>query len=97
MDITKRKRTELALAESEARLRLAQELGGVGNFDWNIGRDEGQVSDAYRRIFGMPPDWRVTWKSQERLIHPDDLATLRAVVDEEIGRAAGRERGWQDV
>ena len=34
-DITQQKRAEQALRESESRLRLAQQVAGVGTFEWN--------------------------------------------------------------
>ena len=36
IDLTQQRRTELALAESEARLRLALRAGQIGGFDWDV-------------------------------------------------------------
>src|SRR3546814_1913602 len=82
-DITDRKHAELALAASEERLRLAQELGGVGSFDWDNVRDEFEVSDVLRQILGLPPDLRVSRQSHATIIYPDDLATFDAAIRSE--------------
>src|SRR3546814_6013700 len=74
----------LALAASEERLRLAQELGGVGSFDWDNVRDESEVSDVLRQILGLPPDLRVSRQSHATIIYPDDLATFDAAIDAAI-------------
>ena len=86
-DITTPKQAELALTASEERLRLAQDLGGVGSFDWNVAKDETEVSDSYRRIFGIPPDLAVTiGVFFQRLVHPDDVDRIKAAVDATIER-----------
>src|SRR3546814_16742740 len=86
-DITDRKHAELALAASEERLRLAQELGGVGSFDWDNVRDDSEVSDVLRQILGLPPDLRVSRQSHAPIIYPDDLATFDAAIDAAIPRS----------
>ena len=50
--------TEHALTEE--RLRVAQEAGGVGTFEWYPSTGKLVVSDAYRRIWGFAPDVEVT-------------------------------------
>src|SRR3546814_15756604 len=83
-DITDRKHAELALAASEERLRLAQELGGVGSFDWDNVRDDSEVSDVLRQILGLPPALRVSRQTHATIIYPDDLATFAAAIDAAI-------------
>ena len=39
-DITKRRQIEDALQESEQRLELAMQAGGIGTFDWNVRTNE---------------------------------------------------------
>ena len=50
--------TEHALTEE--RLRVAQEAGGVGTFEWYPSTGKLVVSDAYRRIWGFAPDVDIT-------------------------------------
>jgi PAS domain S-box-containing protein len=50
--------TEHALTEE--RLRVAQEAGEIGTFEWYPATGKLVVSDAYRRIWGFAPDTEVT-------------------------------------
>lgn len=81
-DTTDRKQAELALAVSEERLRLAQELGGVGSFDWNMLTDEVEVSNVYRGIYGLPLDVQIHFSHIEDLVHPDDRQMFDAATVE---------------
>jgi len=56
----------------EQRLRIAQEAGGVGTFEWYPETGRLDVSDEYRRIWGLGPDVQVTDKLLVGLLHPDD-------------------------
>lgn len=58
----------------EQRLRIAQEAGGVGIFEWFPETGCLDVSDVYRRIWGIDPDTEVTDTLLVGLLHPDDRA-----------------------
>ncbi len=47
-------------ALTEERLRVAQEAGEIGTFEWYPSTGKVVVSDAYRRIWGFAPDIEVT-------------------------------------
>lgn len=47
-------------ALTEERVRVAQEAGGGGTFEWYPSTGKLVVSDAYRRIWGFAPDVEVT-------------------------------------
>ncbi|MFL6673402.1 MAG: response regulator [Massilia sp.] len=49
-----------AHAMAEERLRVAQEAGGIGTFEWNPASGELVVSDVYRRVFGISQDTPIT-------------------------------------
>ncbi len=73
-DIDERKRTEQALAESEQRLREAQTLSHIGNWQADISTGELYWSDEIYRIFGhQPGDFEASIELFKKAVHPDDL------------------------
>ncbi|MGH8157846.1 MAG: PAS domain-containing protein [Rhodanobacter sp.] len=58
--------------QSEERLRIAQEAGGVGMFELYPDTGRLEVSDQYRRIWGLGADVVVTTELLASLVHPDD-------------------------
>src|SRR3954464_4974774 len=57
---------------TEERLRIAQEAGAVGTFEWYPDTGKLDVSDAYRRIWGFTPETQITDELLVSLLHPDD-------------------------
>ena len=76
LDITQRKRTELALRESEERLTLAFAGAQEGIWDWNLETDAVVYSSRWKQMLGYGDDEIEPHISAwERLVHPDDRAT----------------------
>jgi PAS domain S-box-containing protein len=69
------------LAESEERLRLAQEAGGIGLWDWNLASGEVYWSPNLRSLLGVPHDMQPTSQSLLDLVHPDDADAARTAAD----------------
>jgi PAS domain S-box-containing protein len=106
------RRKELALAEttralraSEERLRVAQSVGRVGTFEWYPASGRLEVSDEYRRIYGLQPGAPVTTEHLVSLIDPADRALAGpnrlggpgnplAYAEYRIARADTREQRW---
>ena len=63
-----------ARVRAEQRLHIAQEAGGVGTFEWYPETGLLDVSDEYRRIWGLDPDVLVTDSLLVGLLHPEDRA-----------------------
>jgi len=61
---------------AEETLKFAQEVGGVGTFEWFPDTGRLEVSDQYRRIWDLPPDIEVTDSLLVSLVHPDDRGLL---------------------
>lgn len=86
-DITERKNMEQALRESEARLKEAQRVAKIGNWDLHLDSSHTYWSDELARIFGYPPEMASADPAFIlKLIHPDDVEDVqklsRSVVKE---------------
>jgi PAS domain S-box-containing protein len=78
-DVTERKTVEFALRTTRERLRLAQEAGGVGVWDYDVSDGRLHWTVEQKRLFGLdgeaaPPDFP-TFLSY---VHPDDREKLQA-------------------
>lgn len=76
-DITERRRAEQKLRESEERLQLALHVGQSGVWDWDLAREQAEVSDSYRDLFGFDPDEPVNYQTWLSRVHPDDRERTR--------------------
>ncbi|GGB85584.1 hybrid sensor histidine kinase/response regulator [Pseudoduganella buxea] len=70
---------------TEERLRMAQQAGGIGSFEWFPATGKLVVSNQYRRVWGLPDDVEVT---QDMLV---------ALVDERDREKVGPHRLRDDV
>ncbi|WP_210484867.1 PAS domain S-box protein [Microvirga antarctica] len=55
-DRTAQRLSEAALAASEERLRIAQQAGGVGTFEWDPATGLVTMSEEFRRLWGLTAD-----------------------------------------
>jgi PAS domain S-box-containing protein len=106
-DITRQKIAERDLRESEARLKLAQQVGGMGSFEWDMTFNQILLSEQLEVIFGQRAGAQ-DFQSWIGMVHPDDRekverSFLEAIQDHRaevsveyrIVRANGEER-WVD-
>ncbi len=76
-DISESMHAQQALAESEARWRMALEAAGDGVWDWNIRTGEEQCSDGLLRMFGYEPgELPADLSALDTRTHPDDRAQM---------------------
>ena len=66
-------RVDAEIAMNEQRLVEAQELAGLGSYDWHIPTDTNTWSDQLYRIYGYEPGaFNASYERFLSMIHPDD-------------------------
>jgi len=77
-DITERKQIEVALNESNERLKVILENNPIAIWDWDIKTDKWFATQKYYTMLGYEPESnypdRTVWLNR---IHPDDLENVR--------------------
>ncbi|OPY81237.1 MAG: Blue-light-activated protein [Syntrophorhabdus sp. PtaU1.Bin153] len=81
-DVTRQKRAEQALQDSETRLSEAQRIAHLGNWDFDIRTGDVYWSCEIYRIFGVTQkDFPATYRSYLDCIHPDDRRAVEEAVN----------------
>ncbi|HET6805900.1 MAG TPA: PAS domain-containing protein [Frateuria sp.] len=84
MDITARRRAEDALRASEARLKLAQRVGNIGVWEWELPSGDASWSREMYVLFGLDPDTGITpEQAWAAAVYPED----RVAVDQAVRRS----------
>jgi PAS domain S-box-containing protein len=75
-----RMKSEVALRESELKLKMAQQVAKVGSWVWQVQTNHLEWSDEMYTIFGIQKENFSGDLSEviSRAIHPDDIATVEA-------------------
>jgi len=79
-DVSAQHAAQVALRESEERLRMALAAGQLGDWLWDVETDMIHFSPETARLFGVPEGPVISWKDLGKLIHPDDVAATYAAV-----------------
>lgn len=79
-DTSERRAIEEALRRSEARLRAATELVGIGIYSWDPITGALDWDERLRAMWGLPADAPVDMTVYEAGIHPDDLPKVRQAI-----------------
>ena len=81
-DVTQRIEAEQALRRSEAHLRLAQEAGGIGTWEWDLRSDAMIWSAQMYRVMGFDPaDARDPKSLLLAAMHPEERAVAEREFD----------------
>jgi two-component system CheB/CheR fusion protein len=81
LEITGAARAEAALRASERRFGEAQQLAGVGVWEWNLESGETWWSPVAYQLWGLSPG-AAPPPLAERRVHPDDQAAYAAALEE---------------
>ncbi|MBW6527878.1 PAS domain S-box protein [Sphingomonas sp. RHCKR7] len=79
-DTSERRSLEETSKRSEARLRAATDLVGLGIYSWDPVTGALDWDERLRRMWGLAPDDPVDMAVYERGIHPDDFALVRDAI-----------------
>ncbi len=75
----------VALAAGEARLANAQRIAHIGNWDWDIVKNEYTCSEEVYRIFGLDPrGTKMTHDAFMNMVHPADREASEAALEEAL-------------
>jgi len=81
-DITDKRTAEEEVRASEERLRLAQQVAGIGTFERNVQTGVVTWTPEMESLYGLPPGgFGQTHAAFENLIYPDDRARVIKLVD----------------
>lgn len=77
-DITRQKAYEEAVEHSEARLKYAERIASMGNFEWFLKTNQFSISDEIYRILDLSPHaFDGTMESFLKFVHKDDLDRVK--------------------
>ncbi|MBQ0820375.1 PAS domain S-box protein [Microvirga sp. HBU67558] len=85
-DLSEMKRSQAALAESEARLRLAIDAGRMAVWEVETATDSVTASPELKRLFGLPSDAVLTTEELRAHYCPGERERLRAIAREAMAR-----------
>lgn len=81
IDVTQRKRAAQAIAENQARLKMSQEIGHTGSWEYDLQTGKIWGSQEAIRLYGFPPDnTELTLAQIEACRKPDDSIN-QALID----------------
>lgn len=85
VDVTELRQAQEALRESEAFLKMSQQVGRIGSWQWDLRTNEVRWSEAMYSIHGIDAgDFDGTLESAARFTHPDDLPAVQKLIEEII-------------
>ena len=99
-DVTEARRATQALADSEARMRLAVDAADIGIFEFNANTGEGYWSDRVWRMRGLEPRAGLPSPAETAaLVHAEDRASAVANKEQQMNSpdGAGNEQEYRVV
>jgi PAS domain S-box-containing protein len=87
--VVERKRTETELRDRERQLAEAQRIAHLGSWQWRIGADAVEWSEALYEIFGLPTGAPVDFECYLERIHPEDRERVTGIVQRALESGRG--------
>jgi len=90
--------SEQILRASDQRLRLAHQAARMGTFEWNVQTGVNTWTTELESIYGLPAGgFGRTRAAFETLIHPEDVVTVREVLDRALKTGEPNRAEWRAV
>jgi PAS domain S-box-containing protein len=87
LDVTDRVHAEQRLRDSEERLELAQRVGGIGVYDWDVRTGAVLWTEQTEVLFGLKRGgFEGHFEAWAQRVHPDDLGRVMSAVRDAMGR-----------
>jgi PAS domain S-box-containing protein len=86
------------LRESEERLRLAQQVGTIGTFEWNIQTNVNRWTRELEAIYGLAPgEFAGTHEAWMQMLHPEDRAAAIRQIEIAFQTGAPEQAEWRAI
>jgi diguanylate cyclase (GGDEF)-like protein/PAS domain S-box-containing protein len=69
------------LWQSRRRLSEAQQIAGLGSWEWDVEKDRVEFSDEGARLLGLPAATPMSFAETEQLVDPDDRPELQSALE----------------
>jgi PAS domain S-box-containing protein len=84
-DVTARVQLERELVDSKARLAEAEQMAGIGSWEWNLAEGHIAWSNGLLEIFGLSREgFETTYDRALGRVYPDDRERVRRAIDDAI-------------
>jgi PAS domain S-box-containing protein len=85
LDISERRRAQMALAESQERLRIALDAGGMGTWEWDMAAGTMHWSESLERIHGLAPgSFGGMFEHFQSHVHPEDRPRVLSAIERAV-------------
>ncbi|NMG11824.1 hybrid sensor histidine kinase/response regulator [Brasilonema sp. UFV-L1] len=95
------KANEELLKRSQSRLELAQKVGRIGTFEWNIQTQETMWTEEFEALYGLTPgSFGNRYDNWVQTLHPGDLVRIEQQIQRAINESSELDTEfrivWQD-
>lgn len=92
-DVGGLKLAQTALRESREKLRIAQQAGKVGIFDWDMVTNTISLSDELKAMYGVTPDFIGSLDNWAKITPPEDIRSLLEKLQQTVAQHKKEEEG----